>query len=47
MGKDDKGVAAMSWFSDLLREFPAVEVARERIALLETKFTDIQVALVV
>ena len=32
----------MSWFSDLLRDFPAVEVARERIALLEAKFSNLE-----
>jgi hypothetical protein len=32
----------MGWFSDLLKEYPALEVAKERIALLETKFTTLE-----
>ena len=32
----------MGWFSDLLKEYPALEVARERIALLEAKFANLE-----
>jgi len=32
----------MGWIADLLKEFPALEVARERLALLEAKFADLE-----
>jgi hypothetical protein len=32
----------MGWFTDLLKEYPALEVARERIALAEAKFANLE-----
>ncbi len=32
----------MSWFSDLLKDYPALNVAKERIALAEAKFASLE-----
>lgn len=32
----------MGWLADILKEFPAVSVARERLALVEQKHKDLE-----